>query len=185
MNIRELLENTPIIAAVKIEEELQNALNSEVEIVFVLYGNIINISDISKKVKEKDKVAVIHIDLVEGLANKEVAIKFIKEFTDFDGIISTKPALIRIAKANGLIAIQRMFISDSISLENAKNHMSNPCDALEILPGIIPKVITELSQKYDKPVVAGGLISNKDDVISALSAGAACVSTSKQEIWTI
>ena len=67
-----------------------------------------NISDICKKVKEKDKVAVIHIDLVEGLANKEVAIKFIKEFTDFDGIISTKPALIRIAKANGLIAIQRM-----------------------------------------------------------------------------
>jgi predicted Fe-Mo cluster-binding NifX family protein len=54
---------------------------------------------------------------------------------------------------------------------------------IEILPGVIPKVIKNISASTRKPVVAGGLIDSKDDVIMALNAGATCVSTSKMEIW--
>ena len=33
------------------------------------------------------------------------------------------------------------------------------------------------------PVIAGGLISDKEDIIAALDAGAAAISTTKEELW--
>ena len=33
------------------------------------------------------------------------------------------------------------------------------------------------------PVIAGGLISDKEDIIAALDAGAASISTTKEELW--
>ena len=37
MNIKELLEENPIIAAVKNEEQLDKAVNSDAQIIFVLF----------------------------------------------------------------------------------------------------------------------------------------------------
>ncbi|MEG1720939.1 MAG: glycerol-3-phosphate responsive antiterminator, partial [Pseudoflavonifractor sp.] len=34
-----------------------------------------------------------------------------------------------------------------------------------------------------KPIIAGGLIADKEDVTSALSAGAIAVSSTNREIW--
>jgi glycerol uptake operon antiterminator len=52
-------------------------------------------------------------------------------------------------------------------------------DAIEILPGLMPKVIRHLAGLTDKPIIAGGLITDRHDVQSALEAGAAAVSTTK------
>ena len=54
---------------------------------------------------------------------------------------------------------------------------------MEILPGIIPTIIREITEKTDIPLIAGGLIRSKQDVIQALQAGAIAVSTSCQEVW--
>lgn len=182
-DIKRILEENPVIAAVKDMKGLEEALETDVEIIFILFGDIMSVKDISRKVSDKDKIGIIHIDLVEGLSNKEVVIKFIKEETSFNGIISTKSNLIKLAKYYGLVAIQRFFVFDTLSLNNSKNHAISDCDAIEILPGVIPKVIKNISASTRKPVVSGGLIDSKDDVIMALNAGATCVSTSKAEIW--
>lgn len=185
MNIKELLEENPIIAAVKNEEQLNEALNSEAQIIFVLFGDVINIKEISKKILYKNKIGIIHIDLVEGFTNKEIVVKYIKEETDFNGLISTKPQVIKIAKKYDLIGVQRVFIFDTLSLNNVKNHMVSECDAIEVLPGITPKVIKIISEYSKKPVVAGGLIETKEEVMQALNSGATCVSTTKKEIWNM
>ena len=183
IDIKEIFEENPVIAAVKDMSGLNEALNSDVDIIFVLFGDIMSVKDISNKISSKDKLGIIHIDLVEGLSNKEVAIKFVKETTSFSGIITTKSNLIKLAKSYGLFAIQRFFVFDTISLNNSKNHAISDCDAIEILPGVIPKVIKNIAANTKRPVVAGGLIDSKEDVIMALNAGATCVSTSKAEIW--
>lgn len=183
MNIRELLEDNPVIAAVKNEVQLQKALDSNACIIFVLFGDIMSIKKISETIKSKNKIGILHLDLVEGLNNKEIVIKFVKESTKFDGIISTKSQMVKMAKAHNLIAIQRVFLYDSISLENVKKHMTNDCDAIEVLPGIMPKVIRIITNCSVKPIIAGGLISEKEEVIQALNNGATCVSTTKENIW--
>lgn len=184
MNKEINLEDNPVIAAVKNEEQLKKALNSNVEIIFVLWGNLLNISEISEMIDSHNKRAILHIDLVEGLSNKEVVIKYLKEKTKFSGIISTKPQMVKYAKNLGLYAILRVFLYDTLSLCNAKKHIMNDSDAIEMLPGIMPKVINTISKCCpSKPLICGGLIETKEEVIQALSSGATCVSTTKETIW--
>ena len=121
--------------------------------------------------------------ILEDTTNKEVVIRYIKEETKFDGIISTKPQVVKLAKKYDLVGVQRVFVFDTLSLNTVKNHMISECDAIEVLPGIIPKVLGIISKHSNKPVVAGGLIETKEEVMQALSSGATCISTTKKEIW--
>ncbi len=185
MDVIHLLEDNPVIAAVKDFKELEEAINSEIHIIFVLFGNLLNIKEISSKISNNNKIGIIHIDLVDGLTNKEIAINYLKQETSFKGIISTKPQVVKLAKVYNFIAIQRVFIFDTLSMNNAQKHLIKECDAIEILPGIIPKVITRLSKELFKPIVVGGLIESKEEVIMALNSGATCVSTTKKNIWNM
>ena len=72
---------------------------------------------------------------------------------------------------------------DSLSKENMKNHLVKECDAIEILPGLLFKIIKEISSTLDKPLISGGLISEKSDVVETLKSGATGISTTKKEIW--
>lgn len=66
-----------------------------------------------------------------------------------DGIISTHPSLIRRARHQGLLTIQRAFILDSLSLNNLSGQLEQgKPDFVEILPGIMPRVITEISTPH-------------------------------------
>lgn len=183
MNFREILEDNPVIAAVKDFEDLDIAINSNIEVIFVLFGDILHVKEISEKIENSKKIGIVHIDLIDGLNQREAAIKFLKQETKFRGIISTKPQTIRYAKENGFIAIQRSFVFDTISLKNLKSHLLADIDAVEILPGLIPKVIKQVTKNSGKPIICGGLVETKDEVMMALSSGAASVSTTKREIW--
>lgn len=185
MDYVKLLEENPIIAAVKNESELEIALNSEVQVIFVLFGDILDIKSISEKIDSSNKVGIIHIDLIDGITGREAGIRYLKAETKFKGVISTKTQVVKYAKNYGLLGIQRVFIFDTLSLNNAKKHLGTECDAIEVLPGVIPKVIEKLADRSGKPIVAGGLIESKEEVIMALNSGATCVSTTRKEIWTM
>ena len=47
----------------------------------------------------------------------------------------------------------------------------------------MPRVITEITQSTATPVIAGGLIKYKDEVMAAMRAGAAAVSTTCPAVW--
>lgn len=183
--MKNLLENSPIIAAVKSIEDLEAALLSDIDIIFLLFGSILTISNLSELIEKHNKIGIIHMDLIDGLQPKDATIKYLVKTTKFRGIISTKHQLIKSAKENGLFTIQRIFIYDTLSLNNATTHISAYCDALEVLPGVIPKVIKKIHQSTKKPVIAGGLIEEKDEAIRALNQGAIAISTTKQKMWKI
>lgn len=181
----ELMEMNPVIAAIKDDKELDTCCSCEnIRVVFILYGNICTIDHIVERIKKAGKVAIVHIDLMEGLSGKEVAVEFIKSHTKADGIISTKPSLIKKAREHGLYTILRVFILDSMALQNVQKQIAaaGP-DMLEILPGLMPKIIRKIRGMTKVPVIAGGLISDKEDVVGALSAGAISVSTTNPEVW--
>ena len=103
-----------------------------------------------------------------------------------DGIISTRPTLIRRARHRGLLTVQRAFILDSLSLTSLSGQLEQgKPDFVEILPGIMPRVIAEISARTQVPVIAGGLLRDKADVMAAMRAGAAAVSTSAPSLWDI
>lgn len=180
----EIIAEFPVIAAVKDEKELKESLMTDCKVIFILFGNICNISEIVEKIKNKDKLAIIHADLVQGLSAKTEAIDYLRLNTKADGIISTKGNLVKYAVEIGLIGILRNFIIDSMAMENVNKQVSlaNP-DMVEIMPGIMPEIIEKIKSELKLPLIAGGLISEKKDVIAALAAGADAVSTTKIGLW--
>ena len=127
---------------------------------------------------------MVHVDLIEGLGAKEVAVDYIRAHTQADGIISTRPLLIKRGKELGLYTTLRTFLLDSMSYENIPKQITNAKpDMLEILPGLMPKMIKRVVKTARVPVIAGGLISDREDVMNALSAGAISVSTTNPAVW--
>lgn len=178
-----LLKGYPVIAAIKSQMELTQCLTYENAVVFILFGNLMELPDIVRSLQSAGKLAIVHADLIDGLSPREAAVDYIGK-TNADGIISTKKNLVRYAKKCGLIAIQRFFIFDSMSMRNTLNVLPlDYADAIEILPGTLPRVIRQLVDLSSRPIIAGGLILNKDDVAAAIKAGAAAVSTTNQEVW--
>lgn len=179
-----LLGESPIIAAVKNEKGLEKSLESECRAVFILFGDLVGIRQITDRVKSAGKLAFVHIDLIDGLSARDVSVDFIARSTGADGIITTKAGLARRAKALGLLAVQRFFVIDSISLSNIEKQMPLPAaDLIEILPGVMPKIIRRLAQSTKKPIIAGGLIMSKEDIIAALDAGALAISSTDRDVW--
>jgi glycerol-3-phosphate responsive antiterminator len=180
------LTDSPIIAAIKDETGLAECLRTECHVIFILFGNVCNIGEIVAKVKDAGKLAIVHMDLVTGLSSKEISVDFIQKSTRADGIISTKPMIIKRAKELGIPAVQRFFIIDSIALENSKRQIElyHP-DCVEIMPGIMPKILKDIRNFVDVPIIAGGLLTDKKDVMGALSAGADAISTTNRKLWSI
>lgn len=186
--ILEQFEDYPVIAAIKDENGLKKCLESgaEIQIVFVLYGDLCNIGTIVERLKAGGKTVIIHLDLISGLGNREIAVDYIKNTIKADGIISTKSTLIKRAKELDFFAVMRFFMLDSMVYENVKKQIENvKPDMIEIIPGAMPKVISRLCEFIEGkvPVIAGGMIMDKEDTMKALNAGATAISTTKQNIW--
>lgn len=180
----EMMADCPIVAAVKSYEGIEKCLQSDVKVVFILFGDVCNIKEIVEKIKKADRLALVHIDLIEGLSNDEVAVDYIKYNTRADGIISTKTNMINRAKELSMYTVFRIFLLDSRayqSIEKRKEQIR--ADFIEILPGVMPKIIKKICALNFKPIIAGGLISDREDVMEALGAGATSVSTTNQKVW--
>ncbi|MPN24036.1 Glycerol uptake operon antiterminator regulatory protein [bioreactor metagenome] len=64
-----------------------------------------------------------------------------------------------------------------------KNIQETQPSAIEIMPGVAGKAIRNLKKATNVPIIAGGLIDKKKDVIDALSAGAVAISTTAEDLW--
>lgn len=184
--LAETLLNEPVIAAVKTDEALTAALASPCSAVFLLASTLLTVDGLVHRIHDAGKLAVVHIDLVDGLSSREIAVDSLNALCHPDGIISTRPTLIRRARHRGLLTVQRAFILDSLSLTSLSGQLEQgKPDFVEILPGIMPRVIAEISARTQVPVIAGGLLRDKADVMAAMRAGAAAVSTSAPFLWDI
>ena len=177
--LAETLLDEPVIAAVKTDEALTAALASPCSAVFLLASTLLTVDGLVHRIHDAGKLAVVHIDLVDGLSSREIAVDSLNALCHPDGIISTRPTLLQ-------LTVQRAFILDSLSLTSLSGQLEQgKPDFVEILPGIMPRVIAEISARTQVPVIAGGLLRDKADVMAAMRAGAAAVSTSAPSLWDI
>ncbi len=175
------LENFPVIAAAD-SESFDNAVKSGCEIIFHINADLNILPKQIKEAEKSGKKVFVHIDLSEGIGKDKSGILWLKNI-GAKGIISTRSQLIKYAKETGLLAVQRFFILDSKGIHSIKETLSafKP-DMIEIMPGVIPKAISDF-KNTGIPVIAGGLVETDKEVITALNSGAVAVSTGKSELW--
>ena len=173
----------PVIAGVRKDADFYLAVQAPVSVIFLLKADVMTLSELLKN--KQDKKVFVHIDMAEGVGKDKKGIELLKSM-GVDGIITTKNHLVHYAKEQGLYTVQRFFIIDSISITTAMDSIAiaKP-DYAELLPGVLPKIIKTFVEQTKTEIISGGLIDDKQDVISALNAGACAVSTGKKELWNV
>lgn len=179
--LRNCLEENPIIAAVN-DDAFDAAIASPAQVIFYLSADILSVKDQIQKAHDAGKYVLVHVDLAVGIGKDRAGIQYLAK-SGVDGIISTKAQLIRFAKEQNLVSVQRFFALDSKGMESIEEMLrnTNP-NLMEIMPGVIGKAISRFSSGH-VPVIAGGLIQTKQEVMEALRCGATAVSTGCKELW--
>jgi len=175
----------PIIPSLRQEEKMQALLSSRARVALVSSGSIFNIKTAIEKLHSRNKIALVHIDLIDGLGTDLAAIRYLKEIAKADGIVTPNRYIISAAKKEKLITIHRLFAHDTPSIDTGIKilEMSKP-DFIEVLPGImVGKVISILRKNFKQPVIGAGLVKTDKEVTEILNAGAVAVNTSAASLW--
>ena len=185
MNFLTVLKKFPVIAAFREIRNLKIGELRHVGIIFVLGGTIFDLPKIVDLACRHEKVVFADIDLIKGAGKDAAGIRYLAKESRVQGIITTKSNLISSAQKEGLSSIQRIFLLDSESLTGGLSvvEKSKP-DAVEILPGLIlPKIMDRIRSVTAIPIIAGGLITKKEEVKEVLSSGAVGISTTSPHLF--
>ena len=181
--LTDILACSPVIAAIH-EADFEAALASPCEILFHLKASILTVAQRVEEAHRAGKRIFIHIDLANGIGKDKAGIEFLAK-CGTDGIISTRGQLLRYGKECGMLTVQRFFALDSRGIDSIHEMLeSSEPDMIELMPGVIGKVIRRFSQGLI-PVIAGGLMETKAEVTEAINCGAAAISTSAKNLWYI
>lgn len=173
-----------ILPAAKHMKQLEGILDSSYEYAVFLDTHVAQLRSLYQLARSRNKQMLLHADLVQGLKHDEYAAEYLCQEIQPFGIISTRSGVIATAKKKGILAVQRVFLLDTIALEKsyALVDKTRP-DYIEVLPGIVPPMIKEVSERTGIPILAGGLIRTPEDVEAAFGAGAAAVTTSNKQLF--
>ena len=172
-----------VIAAVRTEEEFCLALDSSARCIFLLCSNIMTVESWINRAKAAGKRLFIHLDMSDGIGRDSAGVAYLAKL-GVDGIISTRTGIIRAAREHGIPTVQRIFSIDSQATQTSANAAGNFHPSyIEIMPGVIPKVIRRFCSCTDIPIIAGGLIETAEEVKAALDNGAVAVSTANKTLW--
>lgn len=176
-----------VIPACRTEEDFACALSlPRAPGLITLFGDINSLPGILQRANAAGKLLLVHLDLLDGVGRDRAGIVFLSKL-GVKGLITTKPHLGKLAGQEGMRVIQRMFLVDSESLRTGIHLLKGfRPDAIEALPAFTPaSVLSELKAATDVPILAGGLVRSKDDVMRAVANGACAVSTSRRELWDL
>ncbi|WP_135550767.1 glycerol-3-phosphate responsive antiterminator [Paenibacillus cymbidii] len=188
MPLLHAIGNKPIIAAIRQASDVPQALGSPVDNLFFMGGSVKQLIDAVKRTKDAGKGAFVHVDLIRGLSSTDKeTVEFIADCAGADGIVTPKSHLIKEAKRVGLYGILHLFALDSTAMENGlKLAQASVPDGIELMPGIIPKVIEQFANELTHiPIIASGLIQTKAEAAQALAAGATSLSVSSPALWSL
>ena len=78
-NFYDAVMESPIIAAVKNQEGLEACIqNDNIQVVFLLFGDILTLKDHVAKIQKSGKIVIVHVDFIAGLqCSKNVAVDFV------------------------------------------------------------------------------------------------------------
>lgn len=174
----------PCGAAVKASDQLDPALASSCGTIFILRANGLELGRVVHRIHLAGKLAVIHLDLVDGLAADLTGVRWLVR-CGADAVISSHGQAVRAVRAEGLVAIQRLLCLNLVSVELGLVAVarSEP-DIVELLPGaILPAVADLVMPRLTVPLLAGGFIHDPQAARTVLDAGALAVTTSQRALW--
>jgi len=175
----EAFGRVPVAAVIRRGEELPRA------VVFFLRAPAFHLGPLVWAVQARGKLAFVHIDLIAGLGKDRAGIAFLAREIGVNGIITSHSGLVAAARAEKVIAVQRLLLYDDLALPSALSALDHARpDIVEVLPGVIfPLVVNEIRSRLPLPIIVGGFVTEPAHRDAALQRGALAISTSTTELW--
>src|SRR5699024_7803662 len=153
-----------VIPAIRNLKDFEQALQTKHKWIVILEVRLGQLRSVVNYAKRANKKVLLHIDLVQGLKADEYGVEFVLEDITVDDVVVRRGSLSELAKKRGVLAVQRMFLLDSLSLKTDVRISSRyETDYIEVLPGKLPEVIKAISANTAIPIIAGGLINTEAD----------------------
>lgn len=173
-----------VIPAVRKIKDFEKALQTNRDWIIILEIRLGQVKGMVEYARKMNKKVLLHIDLIQGLKSDEYGVEFLVNEIKPDGIVSTRSSVVELVKKRRMLAVQRVFLLDSLSLEhNVRLRSKFHPDFIEVLPGKLPEVMEGMKKQTNLPIIAGGLITKQADIDAVFAAGAVAVSTSTRELW--
>src|SRR5213080_567642 len=183
----EAFNHVPVAAVIRHAEDLPRALASQVPAIFFVRAPAFHLGPLVWAVQARGKMAFVHIDLIAGLGKDRAGIAFLAREIGVNGIITSHSALVAAAKAERVIAIQRLLLYDDLALPSALAALDHARpDIVEVLPGVIfPLVVDRIRARVPLPIIVGGFVTETEQRNAALERGAVAISTGTTSLWQI
>ncbi|MDY0075272.1 MAG: glycerol-3-phosphate responsive antiterminator [Acholeplasmataceae bacterium] len=179
-----MLKDQKIIPAISNHADFRLFLSSHMTYGILMNFQLAQIPDLVDEMKKRGKKVLIHSELIKGLNSDEFGAIYLIQNLQVDGIISSKPKVIDICKKRKVLGILRFFLKDSMSFEQSIEVAKKvQPDYLEVLPAISVGILPEIRHHINCPIMMGGLITTKDQILACIHAGAVAVTTSKPSLW--
>jgi glycerol uptake operon antiterminator len=173
----------PCCAAITSEARVEDALESDVTIVFVLRANGLALMPLVKRIHAAGKLAAVHLDLVDGLRADRAGVAWLAR-AGVDAIISSHGKLMPSIRREGAVAIHRLLLVRRSLLDAGVGAVSRSgADIVEVLPGVILPDVAPFLPRLSVPLLAGGFIRTVEEARTVLAAGAVGVTTSSTVLW--
>ena len=180
------LNEHPIIAVVRKAQELDEAAASPAAAIELRGAALHELPEIMRKAHAAGKAVLLYPELIDGLAADAAGLEFLMRYAPSEGIVSTKRQVLQRARALGLFTVFQIFVIDTQAFgTGVKNARRLDCDAVEVMPGAIASVVSEICPLVDKPVLCAGLVKRPEEVKALLQAGAVGVATSSRRLWYV
>lgn len=179
------LHRFKMIASVKEAKFLEKAAEAQVSAVVLSTGNIGVIKRYVDLFKSRNIPVFLHLERIGGISYDREGVAFVAHYVRPDGIVTTRNTLVKLAKKEGLLTIQRLFLVDSDALRSGlQSVQETKPDAVELMPALLPEMIAEYARELGgTPIIAGGLIRKREQMEHALQFGAAAVSAGSYLLW--
>src|SRR5947207_449737 len=174
----------PVAAALKSSDDIQPAMDSDAQLLFMLKGDAFQLAPFVIQAHRLGKGIVVHVDLVSGIGKDRAGIQYLHQI-GVDAIITSRSQLVSAGHAEGLVTIQRLLLVDDSALETGVRTIARAApDIVEVLPGIIfPEIAPILQRLLPGPFIAGGFIRSAAEVARVQAAGGILSSSSTYTLW--
>ncbi len=171
--------NQKIIPSLSKDNEIHQFISSVMDYCILIHLDLKDLKKYIDLIHQHNKFCFIHLDYINGIAIDKHGCEYVLNQLQADGILSSNNEVILTAKKYKKVAIQRLFLVDSATLEKEliQINLNNP-DYVELIPGIAHEIFPTVKLHLKCNLIAGGLLKTTEQLYACLNSGASAVTVS-------
>lgn len=178
------LRSRPVIASLFTPDDLEAFLDTDAPVCILANADLFSLETVMERLSAADRFVFVNIDTTSGLAADRGGIEFLVK-TGASGVVTTHGSIVSRTEADGLVAMQKLFVTDRLNLPRATQGLERTRPTyVQVMPAPVLPYIMDAPIMQICPVVAGGFVSSQRSLIAAIACGATAVSTSERSLWT-